>query len=372
MTAGTGRWRRLFAVVTRGRLFLYLLLALVGVDATVHKHRRLWRAYNPNDVQERIQNCRRHSSDLLVVGGSPVSEGIDPTELTGITWQGQSLERVYSLGLPGATTSEVYHAVFHGVRTPPRVLVYGITASDLNDHRNEPNGPAVLMEWSDLPQWLRSRPEAAEWGIRQFLMERLARCWQLYYYRRGIRLWAADQAERVLPGSFAELAILAREGIRYQAAMHSSQGFAPWPRFQTQRLDHLKARGWSGDNFHFLDNYSLGGHLAYLHLLIDWAAHHGVTVVLVDMPVSSDLEDRLYPELFARYRAALAEVEQRRGVMVLRASRRLVHLDDADFADLIHLNSQGTARFSSWLRQKLAALTSAGAADRVALQAPVR
>jgi hypothetical protein len=346
----------------RWRLFVYLLLALAGVDTLVHNHRHLWRAYDPNDYRERIHNCRHQTPELLIVGGSPVSEGIDPAPLVGVRWQGQPLDQVYSLGLPGATTSEVYHAVVHGVRVPPRVLIYGITASDVNDDRGEPKGPTTLMEWNDLPRWLRCRRKAAGWGIRHFFRERFARLWKLYYYRQGMRLWAADQASRLLPGSFADTVQDAHEGLRYTADMHHRNGFAPWPSFQRQRLDELKGLGCSG-TFHFLDNYCLGEHLGYLHLLIDWAAERGVAIVLVDMPVSSALEEQLYPRAFADYRAALAKVEHERGVRVLRASRAAVHLDDAQFADLIHLNAQGTARLSGWLRRELAGLAGASAAS---------
>jgi hypothetical protein len=39
--------------------------------------------------------------------------------------------------------------------------------------------------------------------------------------------------------------------------------------------------------------------------------------VLLDMPVSSDLDERLYPEVFARYRTVLAEFGQRCGLRVV-------------------------------------------------------
>jgi hypothetical protein len=119
-------------------------------------------------------------------------------------------------------------------------------------------------------------------------------------------------------------------------------------------LDQRKAAGGNGLPFNFLDHYHLGGHLACLRRLLDWAKDHGVDVVLVDMPVSQDLEERLYPREYACYRQALADLERDRGVPVLRACRAAVGLTDADFSDLVHLNARGTARLGTWLRHQLA------------------
>jgi len=293
------------------------------------------------------------------VGGSPVTEGIDPAVLSGLSWQGHSLNRVYNLGLPGATTAEVWHAVLHGVTTSPPLLVYGITASDLNDNRQEPHGPRCLMDVRDVAYWVRCRHEASEWCVRHFVQGRLASAWQLYQYRNGIRLWAADQAEHFYPRLCPEAAAEARAGLDLSGAIRQNHGYAPRPGFRGLRLDLLKAASGIADRFPFLESYALGSHLAYLHRLVDWARKNGTTILLVDMPVSADLEERLYPQAFAAYRAALADVERTRAVQVVRANRHAIGLSDADFADWIHLNARGADRFSSWLRRSLVDLTSA-------------
>jgi hypothetical protein len=344
-----GGWRRY-------RVVLYLLLGLLAVDVVVATQRRVWRAYDPDEYRERLRNCRRRPHDLVLVGGSLVSEGLDPAALRGLRWHGREVEHPYNLGLPGGTTSEVWHAVEHGLAAPPRLLVYGITASDLNDHRDEPQGPRQLMDWHDLPRWVRYRPEAADWAPRQFLWERLGRLWGLYYHRNGIRLWAADRVERRWPGPFAGAAAEARQGLERSAALRRADGYAPDCDTQTRSLADLKAHGLSGPPIPFLDHYQLGGHLRYLSRLLDRARGQGVAVVLVDMPVSADLEDRLHPEEFARYRAVLADLERQRGVTVLRAGRAAVGVDDTHFADLVHLNARGAARMSAWLRDQLAAV----------------
>jgi hypothetical protein len=337
----------------RCRVVLYLLLGLAAVDLAVAANRPVWRAYDPDEYRERLHTCRRGRHDLVLVGGSVVAEGLDPAVLRGLAWRGQPLESPYNLGLPGGTTTEVWHAVEHGLAAPPRLLVYGVTASDLNDHRDEPQGPRQLMTWADLPAWVRDRPGAAWWGPRHFLAERLARLWQLHYYRNAVRLWAADRAERLWPGPFAGAAAEARRGLARGVALRRADGYAPDAATQARTLVRLKAHGSFGPPFHFLDHYRLGGHLRYLHRLLDWAEAHGVAVVLVDMPVSADLEVRLHPREFARYRTVLAEVGRQRGVPVLHAGRDDLGLDDTHFADLVHLNARGAAQMSAWLRRQL-------------------
>ncbi len=336
----------------RFRVVLYLVLGLAAVDAAVAARSRVWRAYDPDEYREKPRACRSRANDLVIVGGSPVCEGLDTARLAGASWRGKTLETAYNLGLSGATTSEVWHAVAHGVGAPPRLLVYGITASDLNDGRDEPEGPRVLMTAGDVAVWLRLRPEAAEWCLRHYTRGRFNRAWSLFHFRNGIRLWAADCVERLRPGTCPEAAEEAREGLRYADALRRPDGYAPRPDFQAGSLVHMRAVGKVPERFPFLEKYRVGGHLRYLHRLLDWAEAGGVDVVLVDMPVSAELERR-FEAAFATYRATLAEVERTRGVTVLRASRAAVGLDDEDFADLIHLNARGADRLSDWVRGHL-------------------
>lgn len=337
----------------RYRVILYFLLGLFMLDRVVAGQRRLWRSYDPDEYRERIHDCRRRPRDLIVLGGSPVCEGINPAAVSGLHWQGRPLEHVYNLGLPGATTTEVWHAAEHGIATPPRLLVYGITASDLNDSRDEPHGPRVLMDTHDVAVSMRARPDTATWCLRQFVEGRLTSAWCLFHYRNGIRLWSVDRIDHLCPGLSPTAAAEAREGLRTSATLGEENGYCPRPQFVNGRLDVLKAAQVRFDRFPYLENYRLGGHLAYLHRLMDWAESQGVSLVLVDMPVSADLENGMHPEAFAAYRAALAEIERTRGVYVLRASREATSLTDADFADLIHLNASGAARLSRWLREML-------------------
>lgn len=337
------------------RVVCYFLLGLAALDGFLHYRRDIWSAYDPDDYRERLDGCRARPADLVLIGGSPVSEGVDPNVLTGLTWRGRPLERAYNLGLPGATTSEVWHAVEHGLAAPPRLLVYGISASDLNDSRFEPNGPRTLMDLGDLAEWVRLRPDAAEWVVRHYVEERVGGCWQLFYYRNAVRLWAADQADQLWPDAFPRAVAEARAHLQYTADLRRGNGFAPERKLRLSRLDHLRIAGQVSKRFHHLEKYQLGGHLLYLDKILDWGQANGVPVVLVDMPVSAQLEEQMHPQAFAMYRARLKEVTQQRMVPILWASRTTVGVGDGDFADLIHLNAQGTAKLSGWLRQALAA-----------------
>ncbi len=125
------------------------------------------------------------------------------------------------------------------------------------------------------------------------------------------------------------------------------------------RLPHLvgehllKAAGVRCDGFAYLDRFRMGEHLVYFRRIVDWATGAGVPLVLVDMPVTAELDEGLHTDAFAQYRAWLARTESELGLRVLRADRRAVGLSDAEFADFIHLNGAGALRLSAWLRGQL-------------------
>lgn len=332
---------------------LALLVALIVVDALVWHFRDTWQLHSPDDYQERLEGCRQRQRDFVFVGGSPVSEGLDPSVIEGIVWNGELLADGYSLGLPGATTSESYHAFLHGCEKPPKLLIYGITASDLNDGRQEPHGPYSLMTWYDWFVWVSRKPKSTEWVTRHFLQSRLARSWSLFRFRHGIRMWAAVEADRWFPGCCPESLAEAEQQRSYAEALRNGQGYAPAPFFVVKRWDLVKAESQGQlPPFPFLIKYRTGEHLGYLHRMLALAKSRGTDVLLVDMPLTADLEG-MYPEPIAEYRQLLTELEESRGLTVIRADRELVGLTDADFADLIHLNGNGANKLSHWLRERL-------------------
>jgi len=357
MDAKTGRGKL--------RVVLYLLVGLALVDVVVLRCRKTWQAYDPDEYRERLESCRRQAWDLVLIGGSPMAEDLDPAPLAGLYWHGTSLDRAFNLGLAGATTTTIWHAVEHGLVVPPRLLVYGITATDLNDSRDERNDVYTLMDVADVVEWAQRRPDQGLWCVRHFLSEHLARVWSPYYYRNAIRLWVGDMAESWRQGTCPETAAEVRYNLRFGAALRRGNGFAPRPENEDQTLADLKAMNLVEPRFRFLEDYRLGGHLQYLHRILDWASAHGVDVVLIDMPVSADVE-ALHPQAFATYRALLADVQCTRGVCVLRPPREALGLDHCLFADRVHLNGRGRERLGVWVRARLAEL-GAHSSERGAL-----
>src|SRR5207302_1069823 len=185
--------------------------------------------------------------------------------LSGVCVDGRRLHRAFNIGLPGGTASEFRHAIRNGVRTPPAVLLYGATASDFNDARQEPHGAWSLMTWADLGDWVRHRHGSAEWMTRQFVQGKLSRCWRLYHHRHAIRLWLADLAETAWPGSFPEAAREARLQLAFSANLRRGDGFAPNAGFRHRHYDQLKAAGGRDVLIGFMENYHVGEHLRQAH-----------------------------------------------------------------------------------------------------------
>ncbi len=357
--ADRARW--LLKMAHRYRVLIWLIVAIAGLDRLVASQARRWDAFDPNPYRERLACCREGRWDLLIVGGSPAMCGIDPAVLAGTPWRGERLESAFNLGLPLATTAEVWLAAEHGPRVPPRLLVYGATATDFNDSRMEQSGPRQMMTPGDLARAALTQPRMAGRYVWNFGSECAARAWQLYYHRRGIRLCLAESADQLWPGLCPADAAEARRGMHVSTLLRTGNGFTPHPPVTPAlRLDAQKAAGQVPDSFLFMDRYQVGaGYLASLDRLLAGAARQGVPVLIVDLPVPADLDERMYPTQFAAYRTALANAAAAHGVPVLRATRTAVGLTDADFSDLVHLNGNGAAKMSAWLRT---AVTGAGEA----------
>jgi hypothetical protein len=356
MVGGRTGWRDV-----RGRqrhALAWFALALLAVDLAVATQARRWEAFDPHPYRERIARCQEYRPDLLIVGGSPAMCGIDPAGLVGLSWADNRLDTPFNLGLPLATTAEVCLAAEHGSPVPPRLIVYGVSATDLNDARLEGCGPRHLMTAGDLVRWSADWPKLAPWYLRQYGTERGARLWQPYYHSRGLRRWAADAIERAYPGSCPDAAARAACYFAVSTNLRTGDGFIRHTSpVLPETFEQLKAAGRAATGHPFLEDYHLGYQLAAVHRLLDRSAHNGIPTVLVDLPVPADLDEQRYPQAYALYRAALARTAADHEVPLLSATRAAVGITDADFSDVIHLNDAGAAKLTAWIRQSLTAIS---------------
>ena len=274
--------------VRRGRVLLWTLGLLAGIDFAVLAFDSTWKRHAPDDYALRVAECARRPRGIVFAGGSPVAEGIDPDVIGTPVWRGREPGGHYNLGLAGGTASDVYFAVRHACPMPPQLLVYGCTASDFNDARHEPHGVRSVMTLDDVRDWRRTRPDAAEWVARHYAKGKLADASALYRHRFGIRMWAATECEALAPGSCPEAAAEARRQTDLDDALHRDTGFAPTAWFASRRYDQMKLSGWEAPPFAYLDRYRTGSHLKYLHRLLDWAEEGDADVLLIDMPVTAD------------------------------------------------------------------------------------
>jgi hypothetical protein len=192
------------------------------------------------------------------------------------------------------------------------------------------------------------RPESGEWVTRHFLQSRFSQASNIFRYRHGIRMSLANEADRQAPGSCPAAAREAEESHKQFERLHNGTGYCPAKGYAVGRYDRVKATGAPQAPFAFLDRYRTGSHLKFLHRLIDWCESNEVRIILVDMPVTADLEDR-YSKEFTEFQDRLNEVERDRRVTIMRPTRSEIGLTDAHFADVIHMNRDGARRFSDWL-----------------------
>lgn len=345
--------RRLLRGNRPRRVLVWVLASFVAVNVLLAVFARVWKSYDPVFYRERLAVCQAGSWDLVVAGGSPVMSGVDVERLEGLNWKGRPLTRGFNLGLPMATTSEISLAVEHGVgKAPPRLLVYGIAATDLNGSRAEAVGPRYLMDLSDALRWARRRPRSGVKTVKQVLQERAIQACPLAVHGDGLQLWTADLLRSLSP----EGAVQARQKLQESAALRERVGHLPRGVVQpTSRLPYRKTHGEAEPPAAFFQNYNVNGYLPELRRMLKWARREGVDVVLVAMPFAADVE-RAFPREFADFRAVLAQVRRDHGVRILQPTRAEVGLTDAEFNDYYHFNADGVARFSDWLRRALAAL----------------
>ncbi|MFN4261520.1 MAG: hypothetical protein ACK4RK_19730 [Gemmataceae bacterium] len=341
------------ARLLRLRVVVYLLLAFAGINGWVARHADQWRRHAPEFYRERLAYCRSQEWDAVIVGSSPAMCGIDADILAGARFQNQPLRRVCNAAMPLASASEIYHVVQHAMPTPPRLLIYGITITDLNGTRRVAQGPRYLMDARDVVRWIGERPQEMGWCLEKYSGERLLSLCPVLYHRKGIRGYLTQRAVACCPNVLASHAVTVQENLDNHAKLHTPRGLTEsGPVQPSQRLPVRKAAGLPYQSAVFLERYDPQRLRNYLDHLVAAVQERGIPLVLVDMPLCADLEHN-HPHEFATYRSILADLELRHRVVILRPTRADVGLTDQDFCDEAHFNADGTARFSAWLKKTI-------------------
>ncbi|MGE3804575.1 MAG: hypothetical protein AB7K24_07870 [Gemmataceae bacterium] len=340
--------------LTKLRVVIYLFLALLVLEVAIRAQRDVWRSYEPIYYRDRLEAACRQPLDAVFVGASPVMSGIETDILSGFHYQGKTCSRVFNLGLPLATTPDVFHVVEHVLAKKPALIVYGITPADVNSSRRVPEGVHYLIDTSDVPRAVCYFPRRAPWLLGRFAGGAVRTWWALYDNREGIRRWLAECFDGVCPGVCSDAAQEARNGQATYLCLQRPRGLEPtYPVPPRLRYSHLKATGQATDYFPFLDNFEITGYLPYLDGIIDQCAEAGVPLVLVRFPGTEDLENRVHRSEFAQFDLLLDKLEAEGRVRILTPTREEIGLTDADFTDLIHLNADGSRKFSIWLHDAL-------------------
>lgn len=330
----------------------WLLLGFLGLELLVRLLKPVWQDYSPDDYALRVERCAQQPRDIVFTGGSPVSEGIDPAIVTPFKWRHQQLQNGFAVGLPGGTTTDVYYALQRACPIWPKVLLYGMAPSDLNDSRNEPHGPASLMTVADWYEAIQVRRDARTWLTKHFWQNCLAESSALWQSRYAWRMCAADWFATVFPGSCPEAQEEAQRQTDYATRLRTGNGYAPAQYFQNRAYSDMKAGGWVAPPFEYLAKYRTGSHLKYLSKLHERCQANNCELVILEMPLTKDLEDRHDSEV-RQFREVLRQLCSEKKIPRLVATRTATELDDRHFADLIHLNSAGAERLSRWLKSEL-------------------
>lgn len=130
-------------------------------------------------------------------------------------------------------------------------------------------------------------------------------------------------------------------------------------RYREYRIDERQLPIWH----QLVADYDVGGEeMAALRRIIDGVRGAGAVPILVRMPVTSDWVD-MHPQGardFRRFADALESFARVNGVAYADIASRFASLDD--FADPVHLNGKGLARFTDALAGSIAQITSRGRA----------
>jgi hypothetical protein len=276
-------------------------------------------------------------TDVVLVGDSMMDAAGDPAELAAAG--GPSA--IYNASIAGETLPTIADWTTKVVvpRLHPKLVVVGFSSNELN--------PAVLLPGAGYAAYRRSRAAQAARGTGDLVdrADAFLRQWSyLYRYRDSLRF----PLGRGNPGATFDPALTVNgHDLAFVNQGYLAGSLAHAKTIVIGVLAALRGFKVGPDNVAILQNM-----LAALH-------RQGVAVLLVAMPVTADLVS-LHPGGAPTYNGAIATlgtIAQGSGAGFAEPGVWPI----SDFADPVHLNGVGTARFSAYLAPRLTA-TGAGQA----------
>ncbi len=268
------------------------------------------------------------TTDAVLVGDSMMDAGGDPDGLAAA--RGDS--RIYNASVAGETLPTIVQWTTRVVvpRLHPRVVVIGLSSNELN--------PASLAPSSGIAAYQHSRAARAAEGLGDPVdrADAFLRRWSmLYRYRNELR---SPMHQRPSPEAAQFDPKLSSNGqdLAFSGSRYLEPGGVKHARLVDAGVT-AALKGFTVSN----------RNVAVLTKMITTLRAHAIEVVLIAMPVTADLVS-FHPAGAADYQWAMSSF------MSIAASSDAVFAEPgvwptSEFADPVHLNGSGTARFSAYL-----------------------
>ncbi len=191
------------------------------------------------------------------------------------------------------------------------------------------------LRWQDLTKCVKDIKAAGQ-------MVRLlaARLLPFYVYRHEL----GEQLEGCLPDETDAPAPSA--GLDWQKIILHPSLDSPAARATAMQKDRRMVAGW-------LSRYDLGGYaVACLEDLLQTSRQHGIEVILLGVPVSSDYRSLVPPEIETVFRTTIDGICRKYGCRFVDYRARI---PDELFVDIHHLKEEGAVQFSELLGREVLA-----------------
>lgn len=327
------------ALVIGGLLGLEWVMRQQAVQAALPQPERyLWHADN---IQAKLDGLARldqaRGVDVLFLGNSTALSGLDPTTFdearlhdTGPAAYNGALE-----GIP-ASAARTFAQVYTR-RARPDMIIYAVTPQDLNP--NSPTGRDVADRVRHSGMVAAATQDDAYGQLMHWLVDHSA----LFRYRPVLHALAVGGGQLApLPGIYFD----------ERGWVSDKKRLSEVPPADRARL--LNKDGvW--------DYTPIGEQAVALAGMIADLKQQGIRLVLVNMPVSEGyLANFDHPEDYQHYLTELSQLSKVGDVPLwdMASPHEDVVFEEADFADLIHLNRFGAAKLSAALARRWQALES--------------